>query len=122
MVRNYLPSVILGILGLVAAYYVVEIFRLHWESKQRRKEFEWNLQQLARGLVLINSKSEKEILTGLEILYAINHPARLKALPRLAKLASDDNIRIATQATKLIEVFSRVSVELPKPRESRRIA
>jgi biopolymer transport protein ExbB/TolQ len=118
MLKNMVPYLILAVFLVVTIYYVLEIFRLRSEATRKYQDVEWNLRQLSRALDLIRSDDENEIFTGLEILYALNHPSRLRALPRLAELAANSNPRIARQARKIIEAVGHSADRAQKSDEA----
>ncbi len=104
---NFVLYGALFIFVVLAVWYLTEILRFRREVKKKYKDIEWNLRQLHRALDLINSTDDDEIFAGLDILYALNHPARLRALPRLAELASSKDVRIARRARKVIEAIGQ---------------
>ena len=108
MLNNILYGALFIFLILVG-WYMTEILRFRREAKKKYKDIEWNLKQLSRALKLITSDKEDDIFAGLDVLYALNHPARLRALPRLAELASSNNIRIARRARKVIEAIGHTA-------------
>jgi hypothetical protein len=118
MLKNMVPYLILAVFSVITIYYVLEIFRLRSEARRKYQDVEWNLGQLSRALNLIRSNDENDIFTGLEILYALNHPARLRALPRLSELAANSNPRIARQARKIIEAMGHSSDRTQKSEEA----
>jgi hypothetical protein len=115
-------NITLGIAFLIflalVTYYVMEILRFRRGAKKTYEDIQWNLDQLRRAMVMINSKDEDEIFAGLELLFAINHPARLGALSRLSELTSSQDVRIARQARKIIDIMGRTASRQPQ-KESR---
>jgi hypothetical protein len=105
---------VLVVFATLGIYYLIEIFLLRKQAKEKHRDVQWNLHQLERALDLISKNEDDEISIGLDILFALNHPARLKALPRLAELASSQNPRIARRARKVIEIIGNTPNTAPQ--------
>ena len=90
---------------VLVGFYAYETYRLRKKAKQRQAEIEWSLNQLERALSLIQSDDKDVIFTGLHILSVINHPARLRALPRLAELAGHEDQKVVETVRKVIEMM-----------------
>ena len=96
-----------GLLGLLLfvglfAFYAYETFRLRKKAKTRLKDFEWSMIQVERALTLIHTNDKDEIIAGIHILSAINHPSRLKALPRLMELTRHEDRGVVEAVNVLI--------------------
>lgn len=99
-------AALFGLLGLFAGlcvFYAYETYRLRKKAMNRIKDIEWSMAQLERALTLIEAKDKDMIFTGLHILSAINHPSRLKALPRLIELTRHEDARVVDAVKTLID-------------------
>lgn len=100
---NTVLYVALGLFVALFIFYAYETYRLRKKAKSRLEEIEWSLSQLERALSLIQTNDKDPIFTGLHILSVINHPSRLRALPRLMELTGHEDQRIADSAKTVIE-------------------
>lgn len=107
----------LAIFLILVVFFSVEIVQLRRIAKRRHDDIEFNLRQLQRAIGLVGSDDRDNIFRGLHILSAINHPARLKALPRLATLASHHDSHIAGLAKRIITEMGEVA---PSPTAKRK--
>ena len=99
-------TALFGVLGLFVAlfvFYGYETYRLRKKAKNRLKEIEWSMSELGRALSLIEKNDTDSIFTGLHILSAINHPSRLKALPRLVELTQHENASVVNSVKSVID-------------------
>ncbi|HEY8410820.1 MAG TPA: hypothetical protein VIK76_05440 [Pyrinomonadaceae bacterium] len=89
--------------GLLLLFYSYEAYHLRKKAKEHLADIQWNIGQLERALVLVRSENRDEILAGLHIMSAINHPSRLHSLSRLAQLARHPDPQIREAALRLID-------------------
>ena len=107
--------VALGLFVALFIFYGYETYRLRTKAKNRLNEIKWSLSQIERALSLVQTNDEDMIFTVLHILSVINHPSRLRALPRLVELAGNNDQRIAALARNVIE---KMGYSAPSPTTS----
>lgn len=87
-------------------WLVVSAVRAGRAAQKKQQQLTWIYEEARRALNMVNSDNEDRVVTGLQMLCALNEPeSRLAALHRIAELTKSDNPTVAETAETTLDLI-----------------